>query len=196
MNRRARGLVAALSTVLVLGACGGGDDDSGSAEKKSASSSATLDAEPAAGEKARSEAFSFTAPEGWTDVTDQVPGFSPVVAYADTQTTGAFATNVNVVEEPNVGDRDAEELADASTQQLEASGFTDLTPGDTVQVDGGDAAIISASTDQGGTSYRTRQYFLVHDERGWVVTFSYPSDTSEDDQQELAESVMATWAWS
>jgi hypothetical protein len=200
---RTRSALVSIAALAVLTACSGddgGDKGSGSgSEGSSSSSSASPSApavDPATGEKAETDAFSFNAPEGWRDVTDQIPGYDPEIAYAAAQAQDGFTTNVNVLPEPAFQSRSLDEVLPATVKQLETMGFKDVQEQDRFTVAGDEAGVISAEASQNSVTYRTRQYFLAKDDKGWVVTFSFPASTTPDAQAELAESVMTTWSWS
>lgn len=187
-SRSLRAMTAAVAASLVLVACGASDDTgSGNGNGNGASSSV----EPATGSEAQASDFSFTAPDGWEDVTEQMDGFDPEAAWADPEPEGDFATNVNVIREPNGFDGDTDEYVEANLRSLEAAGFADLTEAGTF----GEFEVVTAGAEQNGVSYLVNQYYAARDGDGWVVTFSFPEGTSEEERTELAESVMQTWEW-
>lgn len=194
-------LVLAVATATLLVGCGGSDSDSDadqdspSAEASSsasADSSAETSAEPASGDEVSTDDFSFTAPEGWEDATgqNQAAGITPEVQYVDGDPEG-FATNLNVVREPNGFEGTSDEYADANIQAITSGGYQSVEKQGTF----GDFVAVTAAGNQNGTTFLLRQYYAARDGEGWVVTFTYPDDTSEADQVELAESVMQTWKW-
>jgi hypothetical protein len=128
---------------------------------------------------------------------NRIPGFSPEVAYSAPDAQDGFATNLNVLPEPGLGQgRPVGQVVEGTVPQLEASGFQEVEQHDPFVVDGKEAGVVTALASQNGVSYRTRQYFLSTDDAGWIVTFSFPQATPGADQAELAESVMTTWTWS
>jgi len=187
--------VSAVSDLAVLGACGGDDDKDASGDKTSSSSS-TPSIAPATGDKAEGEGFSFTVPEGWRDITDEIPGFSPEVAYAAPEPQDGFTTNINVLKEPGFSGRSTEEVVEATAEQLGTMGFQEVQQLDPFTLDDKKIGVISATASQNSVTYRTRQYFVGGDDKGWVVTFSFPASSTPDEQKKLAESVMTTWDWS
>ncbi len=197
---RTRSALVSIAALAVLGACSGDDGgdakESGGGDSSSSSSPSAPAVDPATGEKAETDAFSFNAPEGWRDVTDQIPGYDPEVAYAATQAQDGFTTNVNVLPEPAFESRSVDEVVPATVKQLETMGFKDVQELEPFTVEGEEAGVISAQASQNSVTYRTRQYFLADDDKGWVVTFSFPASATPDAQAELAESVMSTWSWS
>ncbi len=178
-------VAAAAAAATLLVACGGSDSEP---EKDSETTSS---APAASGEQVSTDDFSFTAPEGWEDVTEQMAGFNAEAAWADPDAGDEFATNVNVIREPNEFDGTAEEYADANIQALEGAGY------DSPSKEGsfGDWVVVTAGAEQNGTKYLVNQYYTVVDGQGWVVTFSFPDGTSDAERTELSESVMQTWQW-
>ncbi|REK73381.1 hypothetical protein DX116_07470 [Aeromicrobium endophyticum] len=79
-------------------------------------------------------------------------------------------------------------LKNADSQEVEVEDPTDI--------DGEEAARISALLTLNGNKYRTEQFAVDHDGKGYIVTFSFSETVSDDDRDELAESVLATWKWS
>lgn len=192
-------LVLAVATATLLVGCGGSDSDSdsegsdpASSSSASADSSTETSAEAASGEEVSTDDFSFTAPEGWEDATgqNQAGGISPEVQYVEGDPQG-FATNLNVVREPNGFEGSSEEYADANIQAITSGGYESVEKQGTF----GDFVAVSAAGNQNGTAFLLRQYYAARDGEGWVMTFTYPEGTSEADQVELAESVMQTWKW-
>ncbi|WP_375001725.1 hypothetical protein [Aeromicrobium sp. CTD01-1L150] len=181
-------LAAALTAATLLAACGGGSDDS---DADNGTDEPTTSVEAASGETASTDDFSFTAPEGWNDVTDDIPGFDPEIAYAAQSSDSDFNDNVNVVREPNAFDGTAEEYADANVDALSQGGYDEPRKIGTFD----DWVVVAAGADQNGVTYVVNQYYTVVDDQGWVVTFSFAGDTPEDERSELADSVMQTWAW-
>lgn len=189
-SRSLRAMTAAVAASLVLVACGGSDDAETSNGGNGNGGSSSV--EPASGGQTITSAFTFTAPDGWEDVVDQMGGFNPEAAWADPEPEGDFATNLNVIREPNGFDGDTDEYVEANLRSLEAAGFADLTEAGSF----GDFRVVTAGAEQNGVSYLVNQYYAARDGEGYVVTFSFPEGTSDTERTELAESVMQTWEWS
>lgn len=189
-------LVLAVATATLLVGCGGSDSDSDGSDPSSSSASADssteTSAEPASGEEVSTDDFSFTAPEGWKDATGQnaAAGITPEAQYVEGDPQG-FATNLNVVREPNGFEGSSEQYAEANIEAITSGGYESVEKQGTF----GDFVVVSAAGNQNGTAFLLRQYYAARDGQGWVVTFTYPEGTSEADQTELAESVMQTWKW-
>ncbi len=43
--------------------------------------------------------------------------------------------------------------------------------------------------------YRIEQYAVVHDDKGYVVTFSFSPDVPAAERDTISESVLTTWKW-
>ncbi|MBD8607042.1 hypothetical protein IFT73_09265 [Aeromicrobium sp. CFBP 8757] len=200
--------VAALAIVssLTLAGCGGSDggsDDSSS--DNDSSSSATTDAPdddtdsgsdvaPATGDVISGTGFSFNAPEGWTDAKDVLP--SALAVAANRSDADGFSDNINVIEDKTIVDVDRDDLEAAVKRVLEGVNAQDVTIKDPVDVAGEEAVTVAAVLEQNGTKYRTEQFAVSHDGKGYVVTFSFSDTVSEDDREDLTDSVLETWKWS
>jgi hypothetical protein len=198
--------VAALAVVstLTLAGCGGsdGDDD---AKKSDTGSSSTTDAPddsddsddsgvaPAAGDTITAEGFSFKAPEGWSDAKDVNP--SALALAANRQDNDGFADNVNVIADPTIVDADMDTLESSIEKVLKGANAKDVKVEDPIEVGGEEAARISAAFELNGNRYRTEQFAVDHDGKGYVVTFSFSEDVPDADRDELSESVLKTWSW-
>ena len=197
--------VAALAIVssLTLAGCGGSDGGSDDSSDNDSSSSATTDApdddgdsdvDAATGDTISGTGFSFNAPEGWTDAKDVLP--SALAVAANRGDTDGFSDNINVIEDKTIVDVDRDDLEKAVKRVLEGVNAQDVTIKDPVEVDGEEAVTVAAVLEQNGTKYRTEQFAVSHDGKGYVVTFSFSETVSEDDREDLTDSVLETWKWS
>lgn len=192
--------VAALAVVstLTLAGCGGSDgDDKPDTDTSSSSADAPDDSDdvPAAtGDVITAAGFSFNAPEGWTDAKDVNP--AALALAANRQDTDGFADNVNVIEDPTVVDADIDELESSVERVLKSADSQDVEVEDPIDIDGEKAARISALLTLNGNKYRTEQFAVDHDGKGYIVTFSFSDTVSDDDRDALADSVVKTWKWS
>lgn len=197
--------VAALAVVstLTLAGCGG-SDDAPDTDSSSTASDAPDDSDddaddsdagaaPATGDAITADGFSFNAPAGWTDAKDLFPAAAAVAA--DRQDTDGFSDNINVISDPTVVDADLDALESSAEKVLAGAGAKDVEVEDPYEVDGEEAARISAVLEQNGVSYHTEQFAVDHDGKGYVVTFSFSDSVPDDDRDTLAESVIATWKW-
>lgn len=198
--------VAALAIVstLTLAGCGSSDSDGGSDSSESNdSSSATTDApddsdepsaEPATGDVISGTGFQFNAPEGWTDAKDVLP--SALAVAANRSDSDGFSDNINIIEDKTIVDVDTDELEDAVEKVLTGVNAQDVTVKDPTDVDDEEAVRVQAVLEQNGTKYRTDQYAVDHDGKGYVITLSYSEDLPEADRDKVSASVLASWKWS
>ncbi len=201
--------VAALAIVssLTLAGCGGSDGGSDDSSDNDSSSSATTDApdddtdtdtdsdvDAATGDVISGTGFSFNAPEGWTDAKDVLP--SALAVAANRSDADGFSDNINVIEDKTIVDVDRDDLEAAVKRVLEGVNAQDVTIKDPVDVAGEEAVTVAAVLEQNGTKYRTEQFAVSHDGKGYVVTFSFSETVSEDDREDLTDSVLETWKWS
>lgn len=194
MLRRSAFVVPVVLGLLLTG-CGGGEDEPADPSSSASASAEAPTGDEPTGDEVETEEFGFTAPEGWRDVTDQIEGFDPVVAYAEQPEAGAdFAANINVLRFTD-GGQALDDLMDSAQTELEGAGYTEIAEQDPAQVDGEESGVIAAATSMNGIDYRTYQYLALHDGGRYVMTFSFPSDTSLDDQAALSRGVMSTWSW-
>jgi hypothetical protein len=64
-----------------------------------------------------------------------------------------------------------------------------------VTVAGAESAHISATMASDGVSYAVDQYYVSHDDQTYIVTFSFSETVPLEERQQIAESVLVTWAW-
>jgi hypothetical protein len=148
----------------------------------------------ATGLELTTDAFTFSAPEGWESPEDAAP---QAIAFAiDVDDKDGFADNINVLSEDGVTKfPDLDERGKAAKASLEKSQAKEITIEEPIQLDGEAAATITAQLTLRGIDYRTLQLAVVHDDRGYIITFSFSDDLSADMQRQIAESVAASWAW-
>jgi hypothetical protein len=187
--------VAALAVVstLTLAGCGGSDGDDAPSGDASSSADAPDDVAPATGDTITADGFSFKAPEGWTDAKDVNP--SAIALAANRQDTDGFADNVNVIADPTIVGADMDKLESSIEKVLTNANAKDVEVEDPIDVDGEEAARISAAFELNGNRYRTEQFAVDHDKKGYVVTFSFSENVPDDERDKVAESVLATWTW-
>lgn len=154
-----------------------------------------IDAAPAAGVEIAGEGYSYSVPEGW-DVPDTDPtSIGADTLAADLTDTDGFSDNVNVVLSP-AGAITPEQVEGTGADELSGAGATEVEVNDRVQVAGAESAHLSASLTAQGASYSIEQYYLTQNEQTFVVTFSFSPTVDDDDREDLAESVLASWTWS
>lgn len=187
---RAPGL-AALALCLSLAACT--STVSGYADKAGSSADAPA-SEPASAPAAdcSRDAFTFTPPDGWTDVSDQVPAV--VVAYADTQTTGSFAANVNVTCEPSKG-LSTQQYADGNEITEEKLFKVTVEDRHETTLAGEPAVRWRLQHDHGSpVLIELNQVLIVHDGKGWVISVSVAA-TDAAAAAGYVDAVVGSWQW-
>jgi len=183
----------ALSSTLLLAGCGGSDSSDDDKKPSSDGSAATSTAQAATGEKQTTDAFSFSAPDGW-EHNDQAAPTALAFAY-DPQDNDGFADNVNVIEDKTLAGAGAGDIERGAKASLESADAEDITVGDPITIDGVDAVTITSTFNLNGNKYAVLQYAVPRDDTGYVITFSYSLDRPESEQAEIAESVAASWKW-
>ena len=192
---RTRLVAAVLTASLALTACGGSDDTKSSDEKKS-DPGATVAA--STGEVQSTSDFSFNAPDGWkANDGSAAPSINFEVLAIDPDDKDGFSDNVNVVSEPAIANYDdLDDRAKAAEKGLASLKTEGLKVQDPVTIDGEDAAVISAEATAGAGTYDIIQYYVAHgDDDGYVITFSFSTDRPDAEQNEIAQSVAASWKW-
>jgi hypothetical protein len=191
-----------LTAALALTGCSAGSadpepsgSDSSATSSRGSAEAQTLDATPASGAVIEGDGYSYAVPEGWAQQDSSVAPGTDTVAL-DAAATGNFATNVNVLLSPAglITPADVEALA---ADELEGSGATDVELLDRVIVAGSESAHVTAVLSADEVSYRVHQYYVSNEEQTYVVTFSSSEELVTDDEAvAIAESVLASWAWS
>ncbi|MFK0401964.1 hypothetical protein ACIQTT_06510 [Microbacterium sp. NPDC090225] len=153
-----------------------------------------LDAAPATGATIAGDGYTFKAPTGWDDPQQEIPGFDPDSFAANLQDTDGFADNVNVLKSP-VGVVTPDQVETLGLKELETVGATDVVVHDRVVVAGSESAHISAAMSSEGVSYVVDQYYVSSADQTYVVTFSFSDTVPAAERQQIAESVLVTWAW-
>ncbi len=139
--------------------------------------------------------YRFPVPDGWgkpqgVDAPQGTDSFAAALDDAD-----GFADNVNVIALPTgaVTPQAAEEQAPAGLKQI---GATKVTVADRETVAGETAAHLSASLTSSGQKYRVDQFYVPHDGKTYVVTFSFSPGVSASDRSAVYSPSLAGWAWS
>lgn len=182
----------ALSSSLLLAGCGGSDSDDDKSSRPDGSGG-TSTAQAATGEKQTTEAFSFSAPEGW-EHNDEVASAALAFAY-DPQDDDGFADNINVIEDKTLAKADADDIERGATASLKSVNAEDIKVGDPITIAGADAVTITSVFNMNGNKYAVVQYAVPHGDTGYVITFSYSPDRPRAEQFQIAESVAASWQW-
>ena len=193
LTRRAAALV--LVSTLSLAGCGSSDGDGGSDGGSGSDDTATskTDVAPAAGDTISAEAFEFSVPDGWKDSKSAMP--TALAVAADSTDDDGFSDNVNVLGDNTIAGLDTAEVEEAAEKVLKDFKATDIKVKDPIEVAGEESAHIGAIFEQNGIKYRTEQYALSHDDKGYVITFSYSETLPEADRDKVSESILASWKW-
>lgn len=202
--------VAALAIVptLTLAGCGGSDNSSDDdAPDSDSSASSTTDApddaddapdsdDAAGGNTVKGTDYSYSLPKGWEVPTQKIPGTEQTDSFgADLTDADGFADNVNVIRLDPAPIDDLDKLEPALTAELKQGGSKDVTVRDRGEVAGDEAVHVSSIQEQQGKQYLTEQYNAIHDGVSYVITFSFSDTVSEDDRDDIAESVLDSWSW-
>ncbi|MDN4641998.1 hypothetical protein QCD70_17260 [Agreia sp. PsM10] len=107
----------------------------------------------------------------------------------------AFATNVNVVVSDGGGDM-AAVLESTARQDLEKAGGMNVAVHAPVLVAESEAAHVSGQFGGTDKNYFVHVYQFSHATNQYAVTFLFGEAISQDNAIALAESVLASWAWS
>lgn len=208
-TRTASAAALALSAALLLAGCGmsvvepessGSDDSNASASPDSSASSSpssapSNDIAPATGETITGSGYSFSVPEGWgLPPEDVTAGQADVFAADLTDVEDGFSDNVNVVLSP-AGEITAEQVETLGVEELEANGATEVVADERIEVAGSESAHLSAMFEQQGVQYAIDQYYLTSGGQTYIVTFSFSPTVERTQRTEVAESILATWAW-
>lgn len=152
-----------------------------------------LTAPAATGETFERIGYSFTAPEGWEELTEGITEAGLDIAVADVNDTDGFADNINVVVSP-AGSVTPDQVESAGVAELETAGAVEVTVMDRVMVAGSESAHLSAGMTAEDVEYQIEQFHVTPGDQTFVVTFSFSPSVSEADRNELAQSVLATWS--
>jgi hypothetical protein len=190
--------IAALTIVstLALAGCGGSDDEPKTDTKTSSSADKSDDTEAAAGEKIDGTGYSYSVPDGWKVPDQKIPGTEQTDTFAaDLTDQDGFADNVNVIRLDPAPIKELDPLEDALVNELKTAGSQDVTLQDREEIAGDEAVHISSKQNQQGKTYLTEQYNAIHDGVSYVVTFSFSDTVSDDDREDVSESILNSWEW-
>lgn len=194
MSSRSQALAAAsLLTVLALSGCGGSDADPAAKDDKT--TSAAPDVEAADGKRITTDDYSFNAPDGWDEPKSPPSGFDFDAAVLDPDDKDGFADNINVIRVDPAPTDDLEAFEDGSVKELEDAKYTDVALQPRQKVDGTTAIHLTSAGKQNGIDYALNQFGILHEKVIYIVTFSFSADVAADDQEDLAQSVLASWKW-
>lgn len=179
-------LGATVAVAALLTACSSPADSGSDADE--------IDTAAAAGVQVTGDGYSYAVPEGWDIPDTDAASIGADTLAADLTDTDGFSDNVNVVLSP-AGAVTPEQVEDAGVSELTGAGATDVEVQDRVRVAGTESAHLSGSLTAQGASYSIEQYYLTQDDQTYVVTFSFSPTVDDDAREDVAESVLASWAW-
>jgi hypothetical protein len=191
---RLAGLTAVVA--LTVSGCGSASSttaaDPGSTESPTASTSTpSPTVSPASGPMLSKAGFSFRAPKGWADATDQAQ--SGVLLYA------ANPTDENplmiTVRHPAHAPATTTAAAKAATRLLAAAGGTHIRTLPATTVGGNRAAHVVAIQVKPGSHYQLDAYYVLTGHSAWVITFATNQYTTPSRRDAMVASVLATCRW-
>jgi hypothetical protein len=150
--------------------------------------------DPATGDLITGTGYTFNAPEGWA-VPPDAPPQADVFVVAETADESGFTDNVNVLPGP-APDQTSAEVEEAGVAYLEGVvGATEVQVRPRVTIGGTESVHLSSQVSRNGIPYWTEQYFPIDAGVAYTTTFSFGEAVSQEDREAVAESVLATWAW-
>ena len=204
-------IAATLLAVLVLASCGKSSDEpkSGSSDvsSPSASASASLSAgpsstaKPSTGKAMAGTGYGYNLPKGWEDITAQLkqnqqsidtggrakPATPPFTANMNTLTTASKVSG-----EPTEDDLDA--LA-AQIKGEVKSLAPKIKTSPHVTIAGAPAVHQEGDANSSGTKFYLVQYFAIHKNINYGLTFAFPKSASAADREKIVQPVLASWKW-
>lgn len=137
--------------------------------------------------------YEFNLPESWEQpAQDPTDGLADIFVAHESASGGP--PNLSVVLSPTVITPDDVERDGRAS--LEAVGATDVLLGGRVEVGGGDSAHLSAVLSQDGVEAAIDQFYATRAGQTYIITFTFPVESSDADRAAVYESVLITWSWS
>jgi hypothetical protein len=185
-------LIALSTTVLFLSGC---SVSVGNTKSESSSSSTPQQAD--AGIKISGQGFSFNAPKGWENITEQL-GDQFAAGARETGETDGFADNVNVIRTGKSG-ATFEEVKRSIKSQLEQAGGKNIALLDDTKLDGVTAAHgraeIPVPENADGLIAHVDQYYVITDEGEYVLTITSQTGFDEAKPKANAAAILNSWKW-
>jgi hypothetical protein len=138
-------------------------------------------------------AYRFHVPVGWT-VPKDAPKADAFAISAKADAHGVYDT-VNVLPAPATTDSLDEQEQQGVSYLEEVMGATHVTVRPRFIVAGVESVHISSLRTRNGVSEWDEQYSIQHSGIAFTVTFALNSSETQAQREALAESVLATWAW-
>ncbi|MDX6359809.1 MAG: hypothetical protein QOH37_2863 [Nocardioidaceae bacterium] len=194
---RLAGLLALAA--LALSACGSSSStvaaDPGSTATPSvpdaSSTTSSPDVMPASGPMLSAAGFSFHAPKGWADVSDQAQAGVLLYAANPTDDNPLMIT----VRHPAHAPGTVPAAAKAAARMLGAAGGTNVKTRPATTVGGNQTAHVTATQAQPGSHYQLDAYYVLTGSQGWVIMFATDQYTTQSRRQAMLDSVLATCHW-
>jgi hypothetical protein len=186
-------------TALALSGCGSSSSttaiDPGATTTSSPTAPSTStqspDVTPASGPVLKAAGFSFRAPKGWADVTDQAVAGVLLYAADPIDETPLMIT----VRHPAHAPSTVTAAAKAAARMLAAADGTDITVHPATTVGGNQAAHIVAKQAKPGSHYQLDAYYVLTGTDGWVIMFATNQYTTPSRRDAMLASVLATCHW-
>lgn len=135
--------------------------------------------------------FEVTLPDGWLDVREDVQQ-EVEVAVRDDEMTDDFYTNFVVVGQDPVG-QDLEEAMQAAAEEV-AGPDGEFEMLDPVEIAGQEVPGFVLKRVTSGVPVAQTQWWVEHEDRLYVATFSAAASQQEATQAQMEE-LLATWTW-
>jgi hypothetical protein len=164
---------------------------SSSSPSASSSSASSAHVRPASGPVLSAGGFSFHAPKGWADVTDQAQAGVLLYAANPTDENPLMITVRHRTRAP----RTVTAAAKAAAKMLAAAGGTHIAVRPTAAVGGNRAAHVLATQAKPGSHYQLDAFYVLTGRHGWVITFATNQYTTASRRQAMLASVLATCRW-
>ena len=155
---------------------------------------AALTVAPATGIVLTGTGYSFHAPAGWKLPTRAVNADAYAIS-AKPDANGIYDTVNVLLGSPNSDTLDdQEENAAAYLEQVKGATQVRIMP--RVEIANEVGLHISSLSHLHGVIQWSEQYAAVHGETGFTITFAFNKSESQATRDAVAESVLASWAWS
>jgi hypothetical protein len=146
---------------------------------------------PASGPVLSTGGFTFHAPKGWADVSDQASGGVLLYAADPTDENPLMITVRHRAHAPGT----VVAAAKAASRMLAADGGTRISIRPPATVGGNRAAHVLATQAKPGSHYQLDAYYVLTGHDGWVITFATNQYTTASRRQAMLASVLATCHW-
>ncbi len=195
--------VLALSLAMALTGCGGDEEPKGGATSSSATESPAVpwdDAEPAVGREMSGTGYTFKAPKGWIDATENAKAVNQLVevAASDEPDETGFATNVNVVvSDAGMEEPDEDQLKDVSDaiQKELVKLAPKLRVNEPTELEGQPTLDHEGAAVREDIRYYIHQYVAFKNRKAYTITFSFSRAKTGKERAAVINPVLASWSW-